>query len=65
MCIRFRVWVQDGRIFQAEIRGLDTMKDLAVLKIKASDLPVPEMAKDNDLKIGQMLLLIPATAEVR
>lgn len=53
-----KVALEDGRIFQAEIRGLDTMKDLAVLKIKASDLPVPEMAKDNDLKIGQMAIAI-------
>jgi len=53
-----KVALEDGRIFQGEIRGLDTMKDLAVLKIKASDLPVPEMAKDNDLKIGQMAIAI-------
>jgi S1-C subfamily serine protease len=50
--------LEDGRIFQGEIRGLDTMKDLAVIKINASDLPVPEMAKDNDLKIGQMAIAI-------
>jgi len=53
-----KVALEDGRIFQGEIRGLDTMKDLAVIKIKASDLPVPEMAKDNDLKIGQMAIAI-------
>jgi S1-C subfamily serine protease len=53
-----KVALEDGRIFQGEIRGLDTMKDLAVIKIKASDLPVPEMGKDNDLKIGQMAIAI-------
>jgi S1-C subfamily serine protease len=53
-----KVALEDGRIFTGEIRGLDTMKDLAVIKIKASDLPVPEMAKDNDLKIGQMAIAI-------
>jgi S1-C subfamily serine protease len=53
-----KVALEDGRIFQGEIRGMDTMKDLAVIKIKASDLPVPEMAKDNDLKIGQMAIAI-------
>jgi len=53
-----KVALEDGRIFQGEIRGLDTMKDLAVIKIKASDLPVPEMAKDTDLKIGQMAIAI-------
>jgi serine protease Do len=53
-----KVALEDGRIFQGEIRGMETMKDLAVIKIKASDLPVPEMAKDNDLKIGQMAIAI-------
>jgi S1-C subfamily serine protease len=53
-----KVALEDGRIFQGEIRGLDSMKDLAVIKIKASDLPVPEMGKDNDLKIGQMAIAI-------
>ena len=53
-----KVALEDGRIFQGEIRGMDTMKDLAVIKIKASDLPVPEIAKDNDLKIGQMAIAI-------
>jgi serine protease Do len=51
-----KVALEDGRIFQGEIRGLDTMKDIAVIKIKASSLPVPEIAKDNDLKIGQMAI---------
>lgn len=53
-----KVALEDGRIFQGEIRGLDVIKDLAVIKIKASDLPVPEIAKDNDLKIGQMAIAI-------
>ena len=53
-----KVALEDGRIFTGEIRGLDTMKDLAIIRIKASDLPVPEMAKDNDLKIGQMAIAI-------
>ncbi len=53
-----KVALEDGRIFQGEIRGLDTMKDLAVIKIKASGLPVAEMAKNNNLKIGQMAIAI-------
>jgi serine protease Do len=53
-----KVALEDGRIFKGEIRGLDTMKDLAVIEIKASGLPVPEIAKDNNLKIGQMAIAI-------
>ena len=53
-----KVALEDGRIFPGEIRGLDTMKDLAIIKIKASGLPVPDIAKDNNLKIGQMAIAI-------
>ncbi len=53
-----KVALEDGRIFPGEIRGIDAIKDLAVIKIKESDLPVPKMAKDNDLKIGQMAIAI-------
>src|SRR3989304_8423855 len=53
-----KVALEDGRIFPGEVRGLDTMKDLAVIRIKASGLPVPEMAKNENLKIGQMAIAI-------
>ncbi len=53
-----KVALEDGRIFPGEIRGLDTMKDLAIIKIKASGLPVPDISKNNTLKIGQMAIAI-------
>jgi len=53
-----KVALEDGRIFPGVIRGLDTMMDLAVLQIEASGLPVPEIAKNNALKIGQMAIAI-------
>lgn len=52
------VTLEDGRSFPAIVKGMDTIMDLAVLKIDAKDLPVPEMAKKNDLKIGQMAIAI-------
>ncbi len=55
---QIKVALEDGRIFPGEIRGLDTMKDLAVIKIKASSLPVPEIAPNGNLKIGQMAIAI-------
>lgn len=55
---QIKVALEDGRIFPGEIRGLDAMKDLAVIKIKASGLPVPEMALNENLKIGQMAIAI-------
>lgn len=53
-----KVTLEDGRIFPAELRGIDTIMDLAVVKIEASGLPVPEMANNSALKIGQMAIAI-------
>ncbi len=53
-----KVTLENGKIFSGEIRGVDTMMDLAVVRIEAKDLHVPEMAKDNNLKIGQMAIAI-------
>lgn len=52
------VTLEDGRSFPGIVKGIDTIMDLAVLKIDANDLTVPEMAKNNDLKIGQMAVAI-------
>lgn len=53
-----KVMLENGKIFSGEIRGIDTMMDLAVIRIEASGLHVPEMAKNNNLKIGQMAIAI-------
>ncbi len=53
-----KVTLEDGRTLQGGIRGIDTIMDLAVIRIKADGLPVPEMAKENNLRIGQMAIAI-------
>jgi S1-C subfamily serine protease len=53
-----KVTLDDGRTLPGVLKGIDTMMDLAVIKIDADDLPVPEMAKYNNLKIGQMAIAI-------
>ncbi len=53
-----KVALEDGRIFEAKIRGIDTITDLAVVKIEAKGLPVPEITEENNLKIGQMAIAI-------
>ncbi len=55
---KITVTLEDGRTFEGTVRGLDTIMDLAVVQIDASDLPVPEMAEGNNLKIGQMAIAI-------
>ncbi|MCZ7392569.1 MAG: trypsin-like peptidase domain-containing protein [Candidatus Methanoperedens sp.] len=53
-----KVSLEDGRTFPGELRGIDTIMDLAVVHIETSNLPVPEMAMNNHLKIGQMAIAI-------
>ncbi len=48
-----KVALEDGGIFEAKIRGIDNITDLAIVKIEAKGLPVPKIAKNNNLKIGQ------------
>jgi serine protease Do len=52
------VSLEDGRMFPGIIKGIDTLMDLAVIKIEASDLSVPEMARNNNFRIGQMAIAI-------
>jgi S1-C subfamily serine protease len=40
------------------VAGIDTITDVAVIHIEARDLEVPERAKNNNLKIGQMAIAI-------
>ena len=53
-----KVTLEDGRIFPGMVRGLDMLMDLAVISIEAKSLPVPEMANNNNLRIGQMAIAI-------
>ncbi|MCK4938602.1 MAG: trypsin-like peptidase domain-containing protein [Methanosarcinales archaeon] len=53
-----KVTLDDGRTLPGVLKGIDTMMDLAVINIDADGLLVPEMAKYNNLKIGQMAIAI-------
>lgn len=55
---KINVTLDDGRTLPGVLKGIDTMMDLAVINIDADGLPVPEMAKYNNLKIGQMAIAI-------
>jgi serine protease Do len=48
-----QVTLQDGRTSRAQVRGIDTKTDIAVIHVDYHDLPVPEMAKSAEVKIGQ------------
>lgn len=53
-----KVTLENGKIFSGNVRGIDMIMDLAVVRIEADNLHVPEMAKDNNLRIGQMAIAI-------
>ncbi len=53
-----KVTLEAGGIFEGKVVGVDTMIDLAIVKIEANGLQVPERAMNNSLKIGQMAIAI-------
>ncbi len=55
---KIKVTMEDGRTFSGEVAGIDTITDVAVIHVEGYDLQVPERAKDNNLKIGQMAIAI-------
>jgi S1-C subfamily serine protease len=52
------VKLKDGREFQGSIYGIDTLTDLAIVKIDAHDLPVAPMGDSTQLKAGQLAVAI-------
>lgn len=52
------VRLQDRRELKAEIVGSDERSDMALLKIKAHDLPVVKLGKSADTKVGEWVLAI-------
>ncbi|MDO5531286.1 S1C family serine protease [Sutterella sp.] len=52
------VALADGRTFEARLRGWDVETDLALLEVKAKNLPAIEIADSTELKVGQTVLAI-------
>ena len=48
----------DRRELKAEIVGLDERSDIALVKVKADNLPVVRIGKSSDLKVGEWVLAI-------
>jgi serine protease Do len=57
---KIEIKMRDGRTFPAEIRGRDAASDLAVLKIKARDLPVARLADSSRTRVGEFAIAIGA-----
>ena len=53
-----RVALADGREFTAKLIGGDEKTDVAVIKIKATDLPAITFADSNELAVGDVVLAV-------
>lgn len=54
------VGLSDKRDLPAEIVGVDKLSDIALLKVKADNLPVVQMGDSNVLEVGQWVVAIGA-----
>jgi S1-C subfamily serine protease len=52
------VELKDGRTFSGSVYGIDTLTDLAIVKIDATDLPTASLGSSGDLKVGQLVVAI-------
>ena len=48
----------DGRSFPAEIAARDLRRDLAILRLPASDLPAAPLGDSNRLRVGELVIAI-------
>ncbi len=61
---RVRVRLHDGRQFEAEVRGVDPLSDLAVLKVDARGLPAARFADSDRVRVGEWAIAIGAPFEL-
>ena len=48
----------DGRTFEARVYGIDTLTDLAIIKVEAKDLPVAPIGDSSTIRVGQLAIAI-------
>ena len=54
----YTVVLASGKTYDAKIQSLDPMRDMAVIKIDATDLPVVELGDSDSLKVGQWVVAV-------
>ncbi len=54
----YTVLMNDERKFSAKVLDIDTINDVAVLKIEAKNLPTVELGDSSNLKVGQTVIAI-------
>lgn len=57
---KIRVMTSDGRLFDASVVGVDTVYDLAVIKVEATDLVPIEFADSSSMNVGDTAVALGA-----
>jgi len=52
------VHLKDGRDFPGTVYGIDTLTDLAIVKVEATDLSVATLGRSGDIQVGQTAIAI-------
>jgi S1-C subfamily serine protease len=55
---RMTVELKDGREFSGSVYGIDTLTDLAIVKVEASGLPTAPIGRSGDIRVGQLAIAI-------
>lgn len=54
----YTVVTQDGKVYDATVQSLDSVNDLAVMKIDARGLTAVELGDSDELKVGQWVIAV-------
>ncbi len=54
----FQVELKDGRVLAGEVYGIDTLTDLAIVKVDATNLPTAAIGESDALEVGQLVIAI-------
>jgi serine protease Do len=52
------VELKDGRQFRGTVYGIDTLTDLAIVRVDATGLPTAPIGSSSDLKVGELAIAI-------
>ena len=55
---KFDVELKDGRVLAGTVYGIDTLTDLAIVKVEGTDLPTAAIGESDALKVGQLVVAI-------
>jgi 2-alkenal reductase len=55
---KFDVELKDGRVLSGRVYGIDTLTDLAIVKVDATGLPTAAIGESDALKVGQLVVAI-------